>query len=178
MAKKVRANKALDRDLKSRTYFEGAAAEQKRQLLAPSLAFAFILISGLVVTAVLGWNAQSIIIIFAAAIGAYMALNIGANDVANNVGPAVGANAVTMLGALIIAAIFETAGALIAGGDVVGTISKGIIDPKLVSHPPTFIWAMFAALLERPTPIRPKPGTAINLGKGSRGFFAPFKRVF
>ena len=147
MSKKVRANKALDRDLKSRTYFEGAAAEQKRQLLAPSLAFAFILISGLVVTAVLGWNAQSIIIIFAAAIGAYMALNIGANDVANNVGPAVGANAVTMLGALIIAAIFETAGALIAGGDVVGTISKGIIDPKLVSHPPTFIWAMFAALL-------------------------------
>ena len=43
---------------------------------------------------------------------AYMALNIGANDVANNVGPAVGARVITMGGALVMAAIFETAGAL------------------------------------------------------------------
>ena len=48
-----------------------------------------------------------------------MALNIGANDVANNVGPAFGAKSLTMVGALIIAGIFETAGAVIAGGDVV-----------------------------------------------------------
>ena len=58
----------------------------------------------------------------AAAIGAYMALNIGANDVANNVGPAVGSKALSMFGALLIAAVFECAGALIAGGDVIGTI--------------------------------------------------------
>ena len=45
-----------------------------------------------------------------------MAMNIGANDVANNVGPAVGSKALTMLGALAIAAIFEAGGALIAGG--------------------------------------------------------------
>ena len=76
-----------------------------------------------------------------------MALNIGANDVANNVGPAVGANALSMTGALIIAAIFESAGALLAGGDVVGTISKGIIDPSAVGDPEIFIWAMFAALI-------------------------------
>lgn len=76
-----------------------------------------------------------------------MALNIGANDVANNVGPAVGSRALTMVGALIIAAIFEAAGALIAGGDVVATISKGIIDPNLVPDSETFVWAMMAALL-------------------------------
>jgi PiT family inorganic phosphate transporter len=59
-----------------------------------------------------------------------MALNIGANDVANNMGPAVGANALTMGGALVIAAVFETAGSLIAGGDVVSTISGGIVAPE------------------------------------------------
>ena len=133
MVKKARINKALDRDLKTRTFFEKAAKETKQQFLAPSLGLAFIVLAGLSVSLILGWNSESVIIIAAAAIGAYMALNIGANDVANNVGPAVGSNALSMFGALIIAAIFESAGALIAGGDVVGTISKGIIDPSFVS---------------------------------------------
>ncbi|MFV2003119.1 MAG: inorganic phosphate transporter, partial [Paracoccaceae bacterium] len=79
--------------------------------------------------------------------GAYLALNIGANDVANNMGPAVGANALSMVGAIVIAAIFESAGALLAGGDVVSTISKGIIDPASVNDSQVFIWAMMAALI-------------------------------
>ena len=52
----------------------------------------------------------------AAMIGAFMAMNIGANDVANNVGPAVGSKALTLGGAIVIAAIFEAGGAIIAGG--------------------------------------------------------------
>ncbi|GLQ33070.1 inorganic phosphate transporter [Litoribrevibacter albus] len=87
------------------------------------------------------------LLIFAAMIGGYMAINIGANDVANNVGPAVGSKALTLTGALIIAALFEAGGALIAGGDVVGTIKKGIIDPSAISDPEVFIWLMMAALL-------------------------------
>ncbi|WP_457595277.1 inorganic phosphate transporter [Hydrogenimonas sp.] len=83
----------------------------------------------------------------AALFGAYMAMNIGANDVANNVGPAVGSRAVTMMGAIMIAAVFESAGALIAGGDVTGTIKKGIIDPAAFADPQYFVWAMTAALL-------------------------------
>lgn len=83
----------------------------------------------------------------AALFGAYMALNIGANDVANNVGPAVGSKALTMGGAIIIAAIFEASGAIIAGGDVVSTIKKGIIDPAMFVNTQEFIWAMTAALL-------------------------------
>ena len=79
--------------------------------------------------------------------GAYMAMNIGANDVANNVGPAVGSKALTMTGAITIAVIFEVGGAIIAGGDVVKTIKKGIIDPSMISDPQIFIWAMTAALL-------------------------------
>jgi PiT family inorganic phosphate transporter len=76
-----------------------------------------------------------------------MALNIGANDVANNVGPAVGSRALTLFGALVIAAIFESAGALLAGGDVVSTVSKGIIDPSLVEDASVFVLAMMSALV-------------------------------
>ena len=82
----------------------------------------------------------------AAGVGAYLAINIGANDVANNVGPAVGAKTLTLFTALLIAVIFETAGALIAGGEVVATIRGGIIDPGLISSVDTFIWIMLAAL--------------------------------
>ncbi|MCF6172979.1 MAG: inorganic phosphate transporter, partial [Campylobacteraceae bacterium] len=87
------------------------------------------------------------LLIISAIFGAYMAMNIGANDVANNVGPAVGSSAVSIFWAIIIAVIFESAGALIAGGDVVGTIKKGIIDPSLIQNADIFIWIMMAALL-------------------------------
>ena len=87
-------------------------------------------------------------LVLAAVFGAYMAMNIGANDVANNVGPAVGSGALTIGGAIIIASIFEASGALIAGGDVVGTIKKGIIDPAAFGNDSmTFVYAMSAALL-------------------------------
>lgn len=87
------------------------------------------------------------LLIVAAIFGGYMAMNIGANDVANNVAPAVGAKAITIFGAVIIAAIFEAAGSFIAGGDVVGTIKNGIIDPALINDTNAFIWLMMAALL-------------------------------
>jgi len=61
-------------------------------------------------------------LVLAAVFGAYMAMNIGANDVANNVGPAYGSGAISMIGVIVIAAIFEALGALIAGGDVVGLV--------------------------------------------------------
>jgi PiT family inorganic phosphate transporter len=89
----------------------------------------------------------SIELVVAAMIGGYMAMNIGANDVANNVGPAVGSKALTLSGAIIIAAIFEALGALVAGGDVVSTIKKGIIDPSMILNSEVFIWVMMAALL-------------------------------
>ena len=91
---------------------------------------------------------NNVFLAIAALFGAYMAMNIGANDVANNVGPAVGSKALTMTGAIIIAAVFEASGALIAGGDVVKTIKKGIIDiAAFGGDTNSFIWAMMAALL-------------------------------
>jgi PiT family inorganic phosphate transporter len=90
---------------------------------------------------------HGLLLVAAAMIGGYMALNIGANDVANNVGPAVGSHAITLGGAIVIAAFFEAGGALIAGGDVVSTIKSGIIDPALIPDTGTFIWLMTGALL-------------------------------
>ena len=90
---------------------------------------------------------QLYLLIGAAVIGAYMAMNIGANDVANNVGPAVGSFALTLTGAILIAAVFEAAGAIIAGGEVVSTVKKGIIDPANVSDPDIFIWVMMGAMI-------------------------------
>lgn len=89
----------------------------------------------------------SIVLLASAVIGGYMAMNIGANDVANNVGPAVGSKAITLFWAIVIAAIFEAAGALLAGGEVVSTIKNSIIDPSKLDDSRTFIWLMVSALL-------------------------------
>ncbi len=90
---------------------------------------------------------HGLVVIVASVVGVYMAMNIGANDVANNIGAAVGSGALTMAGALAVAVVFESAGALIAGGDVVDTISKGIIDPDAVAGPASFVRVMLAALI-------------------------------
>jgi len=89
----------------------------------------------------------NVMLVVAAVVGGYMAMNIGANDVANNVGPAVGSKAMSLGLALVIAAVFEAAGALIAGGEVVGTIRKGIIDASQLPSGQAFVWVMLAALL-------------------------------
>lgn len=94
-----------------------------------------------------GVGPQSTMLVVAAMIGGYMAMNIGANDVANNVGPAVGSRAITMTGAIVIAVLFEVMGALIAGGDVVSTVRGGIIDPAAIPESNEFIWMMISALL-------------------------------
>lgn len=138
---------SIDKDLRKIALLEDATRLVFGRYSAIGVAFLFLAIAGALTAAQVGLAPTGILIIVAAIIGGYMALNIGANDVANNVGPAVGAKALTMSGALVIAAIFECAGAMIAGGDVVKTISKGIIDPNLVPSSGTFVWVMMSALL-------------------------------
>ena len=124
-----------------------AAEGSQGDFVRLGIAFAFM---ALVLWYAFGMNAgaeNQAFLAIAALFGAYMALNIGANDVANNVGPAVGSKALTMGGAILIAMIFEAGGAIIAGGDVVSTIKKGIIDPAQFVNTTEFIWAMTAALL-------------------------------
>ena len=89
-----------------------------------------------------------IYLIAAVFLGLYMTWGIGANDVANAMGTSVGSRAITFKQAIIIAAIFEFAGAFLAGGHVTSTIRKGIIDPTpIINQPEVLIWGMLAALL-------------------------------
>ena len=138
---------SLDKDLRKIERLEEATRAVSRNRVALGIAVLFLATAGVLASTQIGASQNAILMIVAAVIGGYMALTIGANDVANNVGPAVGARALTMTGALVIAAIFECAGALIAGGDVVQTISKGIIDPALVPSSDVFVWVMMSALL-------------------------------
>lgn len=138
---------SLDKDLRKIERLEEATRAVSRNRLALGIAVLFLATAGVLASSQIGASQNAVLMVVAAVIGGYMALTIGANDVANNVGPAVGARALTMTGALVIAAIFECAGALIAGGDVVQTISKGIIDPALVGSSDVFVWVMMSALL-------------------------------
>ena len=124
---------------------ENAARKGRQELFRLGIALLFLV--GIILFISMRGGQVSVSLVVAGMIGGYMALNIGANDVANNVGPAVGSKAMTLLGAIVIAAIFEAAGALIAGGDVVGTIKSGIISPTAVQNTDQFVWLMTAALL-------------------------------
>ncbi|MBD3646087.1 MAG: inorganic phosphate transporter, partial [Pseudomonadales bacterium] len=78
----------------------------------------------------------SILLLLAVAFGFFMAWGVGANDVANAMGTSVGARAITIKQAIIIAMVFEFAGAYLAGGEVTSTIRKGIIDPSQLEGTP------------------------------------------
>lgn len=89
-----------------------------------------------------------VFIALAVVFGLYMTWGIGANDVANAMGTSVGSGAITVRQAIIIAAVFEFAGAFIAGGNVTRTIRKDIIDPSsIVNNPEILVFGMLAALL-------------------------------
>jgi PiT family inorganic phosphate transporter len=138
---------ALDKDLKKYSRLVNARYQVGRESFNLGLGVLFLLCVLAFAVIQAGTFEGNALIIVATVIGGYMALNIGANDVANNVGAAVGSGALTLLGALLIAVVFEAAGAIIAGGDVVKTISKGIIDPTAIPSAEVFVWAMMAALL-------------------------------
>jgi len=89
----------------------------------------------------------TIFITLAVIFGLYMTWGIGANDVANAMGTSVGAGAISVRNAILIAAIFEFLGAVVAGGHVTGTIRKDIIDASQVPTPEILILGMLAALL-------------------------------
>ena len=90
----------------------------------------------------------STLLILTICFGFFMAWGVGANDVANAMGTSVGAKAITIKQAILIAMVFEFAGAYLAGGEVTSTIRKGIVDPELLSgEPELLVYGMMAALL-------------------------------
>ncbi len=93
-------------------------------------------------------NYGTTLILIAAVFGLFMAWGIGANDVANAMGTSVGTRSLTIKQAIIIAMIFEFAGAYLAGGEVTSTIRKGIIDVSAFDgHPDLLVFGMIASLL-------------------------------
>jgi inorganic phosphate transporter, PiT family len=136
----------LDKDFKKLSGIETATRERARHFLPASLSVLFLVLAGLAAFAMSGIGGGWTIIVGAAVVGGYMALNIGANDVANNMSPAVGSRTLTIGVAVAIAAIFEAAGAIIAGGDVVATVASGIIRPAMLPSTADFVTAMIAAL--------------------------------
>ncbi|OYW54326.1 MAG: anion permease [Hyphomicrobium sp. 32-62-53] len=141
------AKPSLDKDLKKVGQLGKATEGLAHSLAAPGLLAIFVAGCTAAASLALGDNTHTTLVVFASVIAAYMALNIGANDVANNMGPAVGSRVLTMTGAIAIAAIAEIAGAILAGGDVVNTVANDLIvkDHGLATDP--FIMMMMAALL-------------------------------
>ncbi len=93
-------------------------------------------------------EAQLVYIGLAAVFGIYMAWGIGANDVANAMATSVGSKALTIKQAILVAAIFEFLGAVLAGGEVTSTIRRGIVDTDLMAdEPKLLIYGMLSALL-------------------------------
>ena len=90
----------------------------------------------------------TILIIMAASFGFFMAWGVGANDVANAMGTSVGSKALTIKQAILIAMVFEFAGAYLAGGEVTSTIRKGIVDSAVFTdQPDLLVFGMLSALL-------------------------------
>lgn len=86
-------------------------------------------------------------VLLAAGLGLFMAWGIGANDVANAMATSIGSRVLTLRQAVVIAAIFEFLGAVLAGGEVTSTVRKGIVDSQLlVGDPQMLIAGMLAAL--------------------------------
>ncbi|OWV92235.1 inorganic phosphate transporter [Rhizobium sp. R635] len=141
----VLTKRTLDKDLDKISHAEDVTKHVVRLLVAPGLGLIFVGLVMLFAGVYVFDRPGAVLVVAAAALAGYMAMNIGANDVTNNVGAAVGARAMTMGQALVIAAIFEVLGATIAGGEVVRTISSDIVDAGRV--PPAVLgWIMMAAL--------------------------------
>lgn len=96
-----------------------------------------------------GENASLIVLLTTIIFAVFMAFNIGGNDVANSFGTSVGAGTLSMKQALVVAAIFEVSGAVLAGGEVTDTVRSGIVDLGAIDNlePMNFAYIMMASLL-------------------------------
>ena len=93
----------LDRDLGRLSNLEMATAYVSKPMVGPGIALTFIVLASLLALIFFGESSNTFVVVVAAGFGAYMAINIGANDVANNMGPAVGGKVLTVFAAIAIA---------------------------------------------------------------------------
>jgi PiT family inorganic phosphate transporter len=111
------------------------------------LALLFLLTIFLIFNQLEGAADQHTILILTTLLGGYVALNIGANDAGNNIGPLVGSQVIGLVSAMLLAGVFEAAGAFLAGGEVISTIERGIIEPSRLPDNQSLVRIMLSALL-------------------------------
>ena len=134
----------VDKDLKRVSRIEAATYFVSRSYIGYSFAFLLLVSAGLFGVTLYGFGAGSALVAAACIFAAYLALSVGANDVGNTIGLAVGANALTLPSAICIAVAFESAGLFLAGDRVIQTTATGLFasnDATLVS------WIMLSALV-------------------------------
>lgn len=171
-------------DLRRFSFFQSQFFDLKGVTVPLGLSVVFLAVVGLYVASTQNALGEDwLIVVVAAVVGGYMALNIGANDVANNMGPAVGGRVLTVFSAVVIAAVCESAGALLAGGEVVKTVSKGIISPggdvgvaefrnlMLSALFAAALWINFATILNAPVSTTHSiVGGVLGAGISAAGF--------
>jgi len=146
MSREPREYRTLDKDLRRVTNTERAVLHSARPLLALGLGLIFMAAASYVGTGFLGDQPALGILAASLAVAAYLALSIGGNDVANALGPAVGAGAIGMTAGLLSVAAMEVLGAVIAGSAVTSTLTEGLVGSTLGAGEAT-ARMMLAALL-------------------------------
>lgn len=140
----------LDKDLGRLSNAEQAALSLARPRVRVGMALVFIAAAAEIAATVLAGQPALGIVAAAVAIAVYLALSIGANDVANALSPAVGAGAIGLTAGLVLVAVMDIAGAVIAGAHVTQTLSAGLIGGNLGRGNPTALM-MLAALASAAT---------------------------
>lgn len=147
MAKPQADFRILDKDLGRISNAERAMAQSARPLLRLGLALGFIGLVALIALQAFGGQPALGMVVAGFAVAAYLALSLGANDVSNALGPAVGAGAISMTKGLILVAILEVMGAVLGGSEVTQTLSENIVDLSRAEVPGQVGWLMLIALL-------------------------------
>lgn len=146
MARGTREFHTLDKDLQRVTNAERAVMHSARPVFRLGIALIFVAAAALAATGFFAGQPSSGVIAAAVAVAAYLALSIGANDVSNSLGPAVGAGAIGMSTGLVLVAVMEVSGAVIAGNAITTTLTEGLVGSTLGQGAAT-TWMMLAALL-------------------------------
>jgi PiT family inorganic phosphate transporter len=131
MARYSREYRTLDKDLRRVTNIERAMLQSGRPVFRVGIALIFMALAACAATAIFVGQPALGIVAAAMAVAAWLALSIGANDVSNSLSPAVGAGAIGLTTGLLLVAVMEVLGSVIAGGAVTQTLTEGLVGDTL-----------------------------------------------
>ena len=151
MSRPLRDYPILDKDLGRISNAEHASVQSLRPVIRFGIALILVALVALAAIGGLGHHPSVGLIVAGLAVGTYLALSIGGNDVANSLGPAVGAGAIGLTTGLLLVGMMQVAGAVLAGGGVTGRLADGIVMPGAGGPGPDGARIMVAALFAAAT---------------------------